>query len=66
MVLRPNKMPVPASKGMVPLTYNELIRIFMTLVYENLVLLKSPQIKVKLNIAISGRKSKTRQTYHIC
>ena len=56
-------MTVLTSKGKVPPTYNELIRRIMTMMYENLLLLKSPEIKS--NIAITGEK-KTRQGYRIC
>ena len=58
MVLWPNLMTVLTSKGKVPPTYNELIRRIMTLVYENLLLLESPEIKS--NIAITGKKQQGR------
>ena len=56
-------MTVLTSKGKVPPTYNELIRRIMTMMYENLLLLKSPEIKS--NIAITGEK-RTRQGDRIC
>ena len=34
--------------------------------YENLVLLKSPQNNVASNIAITEKKNKASQTYHVC
>ena len=38
----------------------------MTFEYENLLLLKSTQNNVTSNIAITEKKNKASQTYHIC
>ena len=57
-------MTVQTSKGKVPYTYKELIRRIMTFKYEKLLLLKSIQNKVALNIVIT-KQNKASQTY-IC
>ena len=51
--LCPNLITVQTSKGKVSHTYKELVRRIMTFEYKKLLLVKSPQIKVASNIAIT-------------
>ena len=65
VILCPNLITVETNKGKVPHIHKELIRRIITLEYEKLLLLKSPQNKVASNIAII-KQNKTSQIYHIC
>ena len=60
VILCPNLMTVQFSKGKVPHTRKELLRIIIKFEYEKLLLLKSPQNKVASKIKMTEKKKRNK------